>query len=150
TRDGLHRIWAPYDTAGFGPLNGPLDNRIEVTFGYNPLSLSRYNRYLESANANPKILDSLGVTAKLNKDTGVFEPNPAALPRIYAPQSVVAAGGPEEATRRLPMLDPSKQAVAEGVASIAQNGPAQVRVTKYSENEYRATYQAAGPTFLRV
>src|SRR5262249_14652431 len=97
TGSPLQRIWAPYDTPGFGPLNGPLDNRIAVTFGYNPLSLNRYNRYLELSNANSKLLDSLAVTAKLNKDTGVFESNSAALPRIYAPPTVLAAAGPEEA-----------------------------------------------------
>jgi Bacterial membrane protein YfhO len=150
TRDPMHRIWAPFDSPGFGPLNGPLDNRIEVTFGYNPLALSRYNRYVEASNSNPRLLDSLAVTAKLNSATGAFEANPAAMPRIYAPASVAAVANPAEAGRRLANLDPAAGALAEGIPAIAKNGPADVRLTAYTGDSYRVTSQAASPTLLRI
>jgi hypothetical protein len=41
TQQPMHRIHSPVDSAAFGPLNGSLDSRIEVTYGYNPLELSR-------------------------------------------------------------------------------------------------------------
>jgi hypothetical protein len=52
----------PFFLAGIGPLNGSLDNRMEVTFGYNPLELARYTQYLEAATANPKLLNGVAVT----------------------------------------------------------------------------------------
>jgi hypothetical protein len=147
----LHRIWASSNSPGFGPLNGALDNRLEVTFGYNPLALARYKRYMEAAKGNGKLLDSLAVTAKLNPTNGLFEANPSALPRISVPETVTAAANLEEAARGLPALDPARQAIAEGIpATIPQNGPAQVRITGYSGDSYRASYQAAAPTLLRV
>jgi Bacterial membrane protein YfhO len=150
TAPPMSRLWAPFDSPGFGPANGPLENRIEVTFGYNPLSLSRYNRYLEVAGAHPKLLDSLAVTAKLNTANGLFYANPAAVPRVFAPPKVVAVGGFQEAIGRLRALDPIKEGIVEGLPSIANNGPAQVRITEYSGDSYRLTYQAGKPTLLRI
>jgi hypothetical protein len=150
-RDPLYRLWAPYDSPAFGPLNGTLDNRLEATFGYNPLALARYNRYIQAASGNPKLLDSLAVTTKLNASTGAFEPNSAALPRISVPETVTLAANQDDAAARLPALDADKQAVAEAIpASIAHNGPAQVRITAYTGDSYRVSYQAAAPTLLRI
>jgi hypothetical protein len=38
----LYRIWSPYATNSFGPLNSSLESRTEATYGYNPLELARY------------------------------------------------------------------------------------------------------------
>ena len=151
TRGSLQRLWAPFDSPAFGPLNGTLDNRLEATFGYNPLALARYNRYIQAASGNPKLLDNLAVTAKLNAATGTFESNPAALPRISVPETVTLAANQDDAAVRLPALDAAKQAVAEAIpASIPHNGPAQIRITAYDGDSYRASYQAAAPTLLRI
>lgn len=151
TRDPLHRLYAPFDSPSFGPLNGALDNRIEVTYGYNPLALVRYSKYLEAAQGNARLLDSLAVTARLNTTAGLFEPNPGALPRVFAPERVTAARGREEAAARLPSLDPAREAVVEGLAAaIDSNGGARVQITSYDSGLYRVRYQAERPTVLRV
>lgn len=148
-RDPLRRIWAPFDSQGFGPLNGMLDSRIEVTYGYNPLGLARYSAYMEAAKSNPRLLDSLGVTAKLNMTTGRFDPNPTAMPRVSAPGTVFVARSRGEATGKLASLDPGREAVIESPA-IAQGGAAQAAIRSYSGSEYRIAYQAEGPALLRI
>jgi hypothetical protein len=151
TRDPMHRLYAPFDSLGFGPLNGPLDNRIEVTFGYNPLGLLRYSNYLDAAKSNPRLLNSLSVTAGLNAATGLFEANPGSLPRVFAPGSASPARGREEALAHLASLDPARETVVEGLpAAMSSNGGAQVRITSYEGDAYRVRYVAELPTLLRV
>jgi Bacterial membrane protein YfhO len=150
TSNPLHRIWAANASPSFGPLNGSLDNRMEATFGYNPLELARYSQYLEAATANPKLLNGLAVTATLNSANGVFSTNPAALPRIYAPETVSAARTRQEAAARLGSLDPAREAVVEATAAIAQNGGAKAQITGYEGDVYRARYQADHATLLRI
>jgi hypothetical protein len=150
TANPLHRIWAANASPAFGPLNSSLDNRMEVTFGYNPLELERYKQYIEAAAANPKLLNGLAVTATLNSTDGMFRTNPDALPRISAPATVSAVRGKAEAAARLGSLDPAHDAVAEGIAAIPQNGGARVQVTGYEGDVYRARYQAEHATLLRI
>src|SRR5207253_646629 len=57
TEQPMHRIYSPMNSPAFGPLNGSLDSRIEVTYGYNPLQLSRYATYIEAAASNPRLLN---------------------------------------------------------------------------------------------
>ena len=150
TANPMHRIWAANASPSFGPLNGSLDNRMEVTFGYNPLELARYSQYIASAAANPKLLNGLAVTAALNSANGMFSTNPAALPRVYAPETVSAVPGRAEAAARLASLDPAREAVAEGIAAIPHNGGASVRITGYQGDLYRARYQTDHATLLRI
>lgn len=151
TGDPLHRLYAPFDSPGFGPLNGSLDNRIEVTFGYNPLALRRYSQYLEAAKNNPRLLDSLSVTAQLNAADGRFAPNPSAMPRVFAPDTATPVRSREEAGARLASLDPSRETVVEGLPStMPANGAAKVQITGYEGDAYRVRYQADRPTLLRI
>jgi hypothetical protein len=150
TANPEHRIWAANASPSFGPLNGSLDNRMEVTFGYNPLESARYIQYLEAAAANPKLLNGLAVTATLSSSTGMFSTNPASLPRIYAPATVTAVSGRAQAAARLGTLDPASEALVEGIASIPGNGGARVRITAYEGDLYRARYQADRATLLRI
>jgi hypothetical protein len=151
TRDPLQRLYAPFDSPGFGPLNGSLENRIEVTYGYNPLELVRYKKYLEAAANNPKLLDSLAVTAELNVSNGLFVPNPAALPRVYAPETASPVRSREEAGARLSSLDPMRETVVEGLpAAMPSNGGAEARITSYEDGLYRVRYHAQRPTLLRI
>jgi hypothetical protein len=145
----LRRIWAPFDSPSFGQLNGTLDSRIEVTFGYNPLELARYSAYLNAAAQNPRLLDSLAVTDKLDTATGRFYPNASALPRITAPPVVVTVGSSAEAAARLRLLDPAREAVVEG-RSTAPGGPVQARILSYSGSEYGIAYQASEPALIRI
>jgi len=145
-----HRLWAPFDSSSFGPLNGTLDTRTDVTYGYNPLALRRYSRYLQAAGNNPKLLDSLAVTAKLNTTNGLFTPNPTALARISVPPSVSAIAGSEEAERRVASLDPAKEALIEGGSAIPQNGPADLQLMHDEGGLYRVRSLAARPVLLRL
>jgi hypothetical protein len=146
----LNRLWSPFDSPGFGPLNGALDTRTEVTYGYNPLTLTRYARYLDASAGNAKLLDSLAVTAKLETSRGVFLPNPTAMPRVFAPPTVSAAGGQEEAARRLASLDPAREAVVEESGAIPQNGPADLAITRYDGDSYTVRCRVARSTLIRL
>jgi len=112
--DALRRVWAPFDSPVFGPLNSMLDQRIEVTWGYNPFALARYTVYLGSAANNPRLLNGLAVTAMLNTSTGRFDPNPLALPRVSAPRAIIVAHSRAESAAGLASLDPATNAIVEG------------------------------------
>jgi hypothetical protein len=150
TRDPMHRIYAPEKSAAFGPLNAALDSRIETTFGYNPLELSRYAKYLDIARANPKLLNGLSVTAIIDPAKGTVQSNPSALPRVYAPETVTSVLSKDEAIARLASLDPAREAVVEGIAPIAQNGGVRVQITSYEGELYRARVEAPHDAMLRI
>jgi hypothetical protein len=145
----LYRLFAPFNSPGFGQLNSMLDSHIEVTYGYNPLQLSRYSAYMESSKANPRLLNSLAVTATLNQTTGFFDPNPAALPRISAPPTVKRAHSRTEASALLGSLDPAKEAIVEE-PTAAEAGTLEAQIRSYTEDEYRIQYRAPRATLARV
>ena len=145
----LHRIWAPFDSPAFGPLDGTLDSRIEVTFGYNPLQLTRYTQYMNAANQNPKLLDALAVTVKLNAASGALAPNASALPRVYAPPVVLPVNSTSQV--QLASLNPEAESYAEGLtASLQRNGGARAQITEYSGDSYRIHYETDHQTFFRI
>jgi hypothetical protein len=136
TQQPVHRIYSPVDSPAFGPLNSSLDSRIEVTYGYNPLELSRYAKYIETAAANPRLLNGLSVTAAIDMKSGAIQSNPAALPRIYAPDTVLSVRTRDEAAARLATLDPAREAI--------------IRTTSYEGDLYRAHVDAPHPALLRI
>jgi hypothetical protein len=146
----LQRVHAPVDSPAFGPMNGTLDSRIEVTYGYNPLQLSRYAKYIESAAVNPRLLNGLSVTAMIDVTSGAVQTNPAALPRIYAPDTVTAVRTREEAAERLAALDPAREAIVEGGSPSGSNGGVNVRLSSYEDDVYRAQVESAHAALLRV
>jgi hypothetical protein len=150
TRDPMHRIYSPVDSPAFGPLNSTVDSRIEVTYGYNPLQLSRYSTYMEAAAKNQKLLDGLGVTAIIDPAKGTLQANASVLPRLYAPATVSAVRSRAEASARLASLDPAREAMAEGIDPIAQNGGASVRITGYEGDLYRARVDAPHTALVRI
>ena len=108
------RIWAPFDTNAFGPLNSSLEGRTEVTYGYNPLELSRYSEYLAVAEKNPNLLNSLAVTYGIDTRQGSMVENTNVLPRIYAPAEVkFVASHAAALDALLPTLDPVHWAIVE-------------------------------------
>ena len=68
----FYRIWSPYATNFFGPLNSALESRTEVTYGYNPLELGRYAHYMEAVEQNPRLLNGLAVTHKIDTANGTL------------------------------------------------------------------------------
>lgn len=142
------RLWAPLDFPNFGPLNSMLDQRIEVTYGYNPLALARYSMYLDAAVKNPRLLDALAVTAKLNRATGHFDPNPTPLPRVSAPHAAVAAHSEADAGAKLASLDPAAFAIVEGPP--VPTGSVKTTIRGYTESEYRVGYRSASSALLVI
>jgi hypothetical protein len=145
----LYRLYAPFDSPGFGQLNAMLDSHIEVTYGYNPLQLARYEKYTAAAKNNPKLLDALAVTAKLNMSNGFFDANPAALPRISAPAAVTRVPSGEAAAALLGSLDPALNSIVEEPA-VAQAGAMTAQIRSYTGDEYRIAYRAERPTLVRI
>jgi hypothetical protein len=140
-----YRIWSP---SGIGALNSSLVYPAEVTFGYNPLELSRYSSYINTANANPRLLNSLSVTAKAG--TAGIAPNPSALPRAFFPSRVTVVNR-AQATARLLRLDPVAETLVENPnETLAQDSQASARVMNYEESRYRIHYRASSKSLMRM
>lgn len=145
----FYRIWAPYATNAFGPLNSSLESRTEVTYGYNPLELARYGEYISAAHENPRLLDGLGVTHKIDTARGAIVENPGALPRVSAPANVIFVSGAATARAMLGTLDPTQFAIAEGPPRTLSPATA-LRITNYEDSLYRIRYSAAADCLLRI
>jgi hypothetical protein len=149
----LYRIWAPADSPVFGPLNGSLDAGTEVTYGYNPLELSRYADYLDAANSNPKLLNGLAVTNKVDMKRSAIDVNPDHLARISAAPQVRFASSPEAARAALNTLDPAESAVVEApeqaLPPLAREKAA-AEVAEYRGDFYRVRYSTPTECLLRI
>jgi len=153
----LYRIWSPFASRSFGPLNSALESRTEVTYGYSPLELTRYAEYMRAADSNPKLLDGLAVTNKIDAERGAIVKNPNALPRVSVPPQVTFASSPEAARAALTSLDPAQSSIVEGPARALSSPPpgspavpARVQVLNYEDNFYRIRYSARGESLLRI
>jgi len=146
----LYRIWAPFTSNSFGPLDSALEARTEVTYGYNPLELARYGEYTAASNQNPKLLNGLAVTHKLDASKGALVENPEALPRISAPGEVKFARDAASARRMLDSLDPAQTAIVEGSGQDFATPGARVEILNYADDYYRVRYSAAGECLLRI
>ncbi|MBI3471659.1 MAG: hypothetical protein HY013_09900, partial [Candidatus Solibacter usitatus] len=65
SQPALSRFHAPDRLSAFGPMNHPLDLKLEATYGYNPLELAAYAAYRDAMSRNPKLLDALNVSRVL-------------------------------------------------------------------------------------
>src|SRR5262249_60043225 len=85
THPPVDRLYGPPMTA-IGYRNHALQSRVESSYGYNPLELARYADYVDAAAANPRLVDGLSATHRLDvRDTGAvtITPNEHALPLAY-------------------------------------------------------------------
>jgi hypothetical protein len=140
----LHRFWAPADSNAFGPLNGAPVIQLETTYGYNPFELQAYHGYMEASLTNPKLLNGLSVTHKLDLKTGQIVPNPDALPRATFPAQVLTEGS-------LSTLDPAKSTLLQtNPGPFHQDPHATANITNYESNLYKIHYTAATPSILRI
>lgn len=146
----FYRIWSPYATGSFGPLNSSLESRTEVSYGYNPLELARYALYMDSAGRNPRLLNGLAVTDKLDTTRGALLENPDALPRISAPPEVRFVANADAARPALQTLDPARLAVVEAPARALAPAGARIQILNYQDDFYRVRYAAAADCLLRV
>jgi hypothetical protein len=147
----LGRIWFEHDSNTFGPMNSSLNSRTEVSYGYNPLELQAYADYVAAAQSNPRLIDGLAATHKIDGASGAIVPNPAALPRVSVPRAVAAVRTGDEAKAALAALDPAERAIVTSPAPAAMQDPgARAGISGYEGDRYRIRYQAASPVLLRV
>jgi hypothetical protein len=149
-RRPFYRIWSPYVTNFFGPLNSSLESCTEATYGYNPLELARYAHYLETVEQNPRLLNGLAVTNKMDTVRGTIVENPDALPRVSIPSEVVFAVDPNDAAAKLPTLDPARAAILEAPPRSLASAGATARILNYQDYLYRVHYTCPGNCLLRI
>jgi hypothetical protein len=147
----LARFEAAQDSPAFGPLAHYFTTRTEVTYGYNPLTLSLYHEYLDAMSANPKLRNELNGALWLDAAAAGVRQNPDALPRVLFPAELRTAATPAESLRLLATLDPARQAIVPPtVHPAAQDAAGAARVTEYTPGHYKIHYRCAGESLLRV
>ncbi len=147
----LTRFDAPDQMAALGPLNHPLDLRLEATYGYNPLALSHYAEFRQAAAGNPKLRDSLSVS-RIADTTGALKDNDSRLPRAYFPKELIVAPNDAESRRALDTLDPPRQAVISAPldSALEQDEGATVTIGSADEQSYRLRYKTAKRSLIRL
>jgi hypothetical protein len=145
------RFEAPERLIVLGPLNHPLDLRLEATYGYNPLKLAAYDEYVQAISVNPKLRDGLSVSRRLDLEARSLRELNTYLPRAYFAREIIAAASLAESRRLLRSLDPARQTmVAQPHPPIRQDAQATASIVSHSEQEYRIRYRAASPSLLRL
>jgi Bacterial membrane protein YfhO len=143
----LTRFEMPERLTVFGPLNHPLDLRLEAVYGYNPLELQAYAEYMAAAQTNRKLLNGLNVSRQLNAKLGAIEPNPNALPRAYFARKITQVSSAAESLALLPGLDPAESAIVQGTAAENEPDP-QATVSSQPGNKFQ--YRASKPALLKI
>ena len=147
----LTRFHAPERLTVFGPLNHPLDLRLETTYGYNPLELSYYGQYVQTVSKNPKLLKGLNVSRMLDTRLGAVVPYEDTLPRAYFARAIEPAAGNAASLARLESLDPAKLTLVNEPADLRRANPdAAASIVSFGEEEYRLHYKASRPSLLRL
>jgi hypothetical protein len=142
----LHRLWFETDSNSFGPMNGSLNSRTESSYGYNPQQLQTYADYTAAATGNPKLIDGLSATAKLQSN-GQLVSNTTVIPRVSVPRAVVRASS----RGALGTLDPAVQSVIDPSApAFEHDGTARAEVTAYSADRYAIRTMSRGTALVRI
>ena len=145
------RFEAPDNLTAFGPMNHPLDLRLETTYGYNPLQLSRYSQFRQVMSRNSKLRDSLAVSRILNTSSGALMENPSQLPWAYFPKELLAASSDADALPALDTLDPPRQTIlSQPLPSVQQDPAASATMEPDGEQAYRVNYKSATSGLLRL
>ena len=148
-KDPLGRAWARFVPVGYGPEDGSLITRSEVTYGGGFAVLDRYAAYLSAAEKNTKLLNGLGATRLIFGRNRELE-NPDALPRVTAPARVEFVADRQAALTALGTLDPAAQAVVEAMPRTVAQDVSPVDVAGYTGDTYRIKYSARSDAFLRI
>ena len=147
TQPLLTRFEMPERLTVFGPLNHPLDLRLEAVYGYNPLELKAYAEYMGVAQTNRKLLNGLNVTRRLNVKLGGIEPNPNALPRAYFARKITQVSSMADSLALLANLDPAERSIVQGTAPQNEPDP---QATVTSEAGDRFQYRTSKPDLLKI
>lgn len=149
TQPALTRFDMPRNLAVMGPLDHPLDLKLETTYGYFSLEPSALDEYAAVMQRNPKLRDALNVSRVFNAAAGRIDVNDSCLPRVFFPKSVVPAGSAPETLRALETLDPATTTVVLGPHAPVQQDPgAAASVLSHDEQSYRVRYRARSASLL--
>jgi hypothetical protein len=151
TQPLLTRFDAPKGLTALGPLDDPLDLRLEATYGYFALEPAIYDQYIDAMGRNPRLRDGLNVSRFLNPRTGSLESNPTALPRAYFPKRVEDVSDETASRRALETLAPAEFSTVLGPhAALRQDPQATAAVVAHEEQSYRIRYHASSPSLLKL
>ena len=145
------RLHASAHVAAFGSLNHPLDEKIETTYGYNPLELVRYRRYLDASPTNPELLKGLSVAQVVNIEQDRLDAVGGTLSFATFPSKIISVAGPSESAAALKTLDPLSTAIVEGEpGGFAADPSGQVVSISSGPRSYTIRYRAAAGGLLRL
>ena len=149
--DPQTRLHASQHVAAFGSLNHPLDERIQTTYGYNPLALSRYQQYLDAASSNPELLRGLSVSQAVNAEHGRLEAVSGTLPLATFPREISSVAGPRKSASALKSLDPSTTAIVEDApAGLTVDPLGEMTSVSAGPQSYTIRYKAAAGGLVRL
>jgi hypothetical protein len=132
--------------------NHALQSRVPTTYGYNPLELSDYAAYAETAaHANPGLIVGLAANYQLLAGNQLAR-LPNALPLAYVARTLVAVPDAATAVNALADLDPSSSTLvtAPRPEGISTDPSATVSVVVSGEDSLTLHYAAATSVLLRV
>lgn len=148
TQPPLTRFDLPPLLTVFGPLNHPLDLKLEAAYGYSPLELTGYSQYRAAMQNDPRLRSGLNISRWLDTRTGTLGVDAAVLPRAYFAKRVVSA--PDTAAG-LATLDPAESAVVAGSAPPAQSDPQAIATfVPEGEQAFRVRYRAVAPGLIKI
>ncbi len=143
------RIYGP-PMASIVYRNHALQSRVETTYGYNPLELTRYAEYVDSAQENPRLVAGLAATHYLD-GTGIVEPLPDTLPLAFFAGRVTWL--PDQASSRaaLDHFDPRVETIAIGQPiDLGPDSGASVELLRRAEDVLVLHYRSPTPNLLRM
>ena len=151
TQPPLTRFDEPANGLPLGPLDHPLNLRLETTSGYFALEPRRTAAYRDAIPQNPRLRGGINASrfADIQRATMVAVPN--VLPRAYFPKSITDVATEAASSGALGSLDPAAGSVVLGPhASIQQDPAAWAGVVGRDERSYRVQYRAASPSLLKL
>jgi hypothetical protein len=153
TQPPVDRLYGPPMTA-IGYRNHALQSRVESSYGYNPLELARYADYVDAAAANPRLVDGLSATYRLqvrDMSTLTIAANEHALPLAYFARHVSSLPNDRAALALLPQLDPAEKTLVVNPPPALQSDPAATAtVVERADDRFVIHYRTSVPNLLRV
>jgi hypothetical protein len=141
------RFHAANSSTVLGPMNGSIDERLEVTYGYNPLELKRYSEYFSAIAANPKLLGALNASWQARRSRP--EAVAGTLPRFFFARSVETMSGPAESLARLASTDPAAETLVEGAAAVPVAPSGAVTIERAEPGLYVLKFKTPQPGLVR-
>jgi hypothetical protein len=147
----LTRLEGPPWMTALGPVDHPLDVRMETTYGYFALELNSYDQYRDAMKRNRRLRDGLNISGVIDLEHGRIEANPTVLPRAYFPKTVADVAGEADSLKALETLDPASGSIVLAPhPPIRQDASATASVVWYDERAMRVKCRAASPSLLRL